>query len=104
MALDPQTHLPDASGGGERGAAIIIALMVSLVLAFLGLGLLLQTSLGRQAAGTDRWGVRALYAASQAGEDPETIENYFYPFVRAELKIHDPVGHAAVEQAWGLAK
>jgi len=47
----------------ERGAAIIIALMVSLVLAFLGLGLLLQTSLGLQAAGTDRWVVRALYAA-----------------------------------------
>lgn len=30
--------------------------------------------------------------------------NDFYPFVRAELKLHDPVGHAAVERAWGLAK
>ena len=56
----------------ERGAAIIIALMVSLVLAFLGLGLLLQTSLGLQAAGTDRWVVRALYAAD-AGTQAEII-------------------------------
>ncbi len=54
----------------ERGAAIIIALMVSLVLAFLGLGLLMQTSLGLQAAGTDRWVVRALYAAD-AGTQAE---------------------------------
>ena len=54
----------------ERGAAIIIALMVSLVLAFLGLGLLMQTSLGLQASGTDRWVVRALYAAD-AGTQAE---------------------------------
>jgi len=54
----------------ERGAAIIIALMVSLVLAFLGMGLLMQTSLGLQAAGTDRWVVRALYAAD-AGTQAE---------------------------------
>lgn len=52
----------------ERGAAIIIALMVSLVLAFLGLGLLLQTSLGLQAAGTDRWVARALYAADAGAQ------------------------------------
>jgi hypothetical protein len=56
----------------ERGAAIIIALMVSLVLAFLGLGLLLQTSLGLQASGTDRWVVRALYAAD-AGSQMEIM-------------------------------
>lgn len=54
----------------ERGAAIVMALMVSLVLAFLGLGLLLQTSLGMQAAGTDRWVARALYAAD-AGTQAE---------------------------------
>lgn len=47
----------------ERGAALIMALMVSLVLVFLGMGLLLQTSLGLQAAGTDRWVTKALYAA-----------------------------------------
>ncbi|MCH9686711.1 MAG: hypothetical protein K0V04_35085 [Deltaproteobacteria bacterium] len=28
--------------------------------------------------------------------------NDFYPFVRAELERHDPVGYAAVEQAWGI--
>ncbi len=48
---------------GERGAALILALMVSLVLVFLGLGLLLQTSLGLQAAGTERWVTKAMYAA-----------------------------------------
>jgi hypothetical protein len=40
-----------------------MALMVSLVLLFLGMGLLLQTSLGLQASGTDRWIVKAAYAA-----------------------------------------
>jgi len=33
------------------------------VLVFLGMGLLLQTSLGLEAAGTDRWVVKSLYAA-----------------------------------------
>jgi Tfp pilus assembly protein PilX len=53
----------DHERSGERGAALIMALMVSLVLVFLGMGLLLQTSLGLQAAGTDRWVTKALYAA-----------------------------------------
>lgn len=62
-------EITDETGSNrERGAAIIIALMVSLVLAFLGLGLLLQTSLGLQAAGTDRWVVRALYAADAGAQ------------------------------------
>ena len=47
----------------ERGAALIMALLVALVLVFLGMGLLLQTSLGLQASGTDRWVTKALYAA-----------------------------------------
>ena len=36
---------------GERGAALILALLVALVLVFLGMGLLLQTCRGRPAAG-----------------------------------------------------
>ncbi len=48
---------------GERGFALILALMVALVLAFLGVGLLLQTSLGLQASGADRWVVKSLNAA-----------------------------------------
>ena len=52
-----------AGRAGERGVALILALMVSLVLVFLGLGLLLQTSLGLQASGTDRWVTKAMYAA-----------------------------------------
>jgi len=48
---------------GERGVALILSLMVALILVFLGMGLLLQTSLGLQASGTDRWVTKALYAA-----------------------------------------
>ena len=55
--------LDHADRAGERGVALILALMVSLVLVFLGLGLLLQTSLGLQASGTDRWVTKAMYAA-----------------------------------------
>ncbi|NOZ95718.1 MAG: hypothetical protein GXP47_13420, partial [Acidobacteria bacterium] len=47
----------------ERGSALLLALLVALVLSFLGMGLLLQTSLGLQAAGTDRWVVKSLSAA-----------------------------------------
>jgi Tfp pilus assembly protein PilX len=47
----------------ERGAALIVSLLVALILVFLGMGLLLQTSLGLQASGTDRWVTKALYAA-----------------------------------------
>jgi Tfp pilus assembly protein PilX len=64
--MQPNTlPITDAAGkdSGERGAALILALMVSLVLVFLGLGVLLQTSLGLQASGTDRWVTKALYAA-----------------------------------------
>ncbi|MGD9252367.1 MAG: hypothetical protein PVG92_00370 [Holophagae bacterium] len=51
------------TANSERGAALILALMVALVLVFLGMGLLLQTSLGLQASGTDRWVTKAMYAA-----------------------------------------
>jgi len=64
--MQPNTlPIEEAAGkvSGERGAALILALMVSLVLVFLGLGVLLQTSLGLQASGTDRWVTKALYAA-----------------------------------------
>ncbi|MCG6963129.1 MAG: hypothetical protein LJE95_07685 [Acidobacteria bacterium] len=61
------TVSPDSDGRGartsERGSALILALMVALILAFLGVGLLLQTSLGLQASGTDRWVVKSLNAA-----------------------------------------
>ena len=57
------TPPPRPQNAGERGAALVLALMVALVLVFLGMGLLLQTSLGLQASGTDRWITKALYAA-----------------------------------------
>jgi Tfp pilus assembly protein PilX len=60
---DTHTGPRPAASDAERGSALMLALMVSVVLIFLGMGLLLQTSLGLQAAGTDRWVVKALYAA-----------------------------------------
>jgi dipeptidyl-peptidase-4 len=30
--------------------------------------------------------------------------NDFYPFVRAELRLHDPAGHALMERIWGKAR
>ena len=63
MPTEPNTVDIRQQRSGERGAALIMALMVSLILVFLGMGLLLQTSLGLQAAGTDRWVTKALYAA-----------------------------------------
>jgi hypothetical protein len=63
MGIEMHTVDTDRRRSGERGAALIMALMVSLILVFLGMGLLLQTSLGLQAAGTDRWVTKALYAA-----------------------------------------
>ncbi len=54
---------PISNRDSERGAALIMALLVSVILVFLGMGLLLQTSLGLQASGTDRWVAKAMYAA-----------------------------------------
>jgi hypothetical protein len=47
----------------ERGSALVLALMVALILALLGLGLLLQSSIGLKGSGTDRWVTKAVYAA-----------------------------------------
>jgi ABC-type branched-subunit amino acid transport system substrate-binding protein len=67
--------------GAERGIALIMALMVSLVLLFLGMGLLLQTSLGLQASGTARWIVKAAYAADHNGMQPPSLSTNYYDAV-----------------------
>ena len=61
--IEPTSKVHNGYRDGERGAALIMALLVSVILVFLGMGLLLQTSLGLQAAGTDRWVAKAMYAA-----------------------------------------
>ena len=63
MMLDSTPTAPIGNRDSERGAALIMALLVSVILVFLGMGLLLQTSLGLQASGTDRWVAKAMYAA-----------------------------------------
>ena len=57
------THPAVTPRSSERGSALVLALLVAVVLAALGLGLLLQTSLGQQAAGTDRHIIKSIYAA-----------------------------------------
>ena len=63
MLTEPIPNQDPRHRDGERGSALILTLLVSVVLVFLGMGLLLQTSLGLQASGTDRWVTKALYAA-----------------------------------------
>jgi Tfp pilus assembly protein PilX len=63
MMIEPKLMVHDSNRDSERGAALIMALLVSVILVFLGMGLLLQTSLGLQASGTDRWVAKAMYAA-----------------------------------------
>ncbi len=63
MLTEPIPNQDPRHRDGERGSALILTLLVAVVLVFLGMGLLLQTSLGLQAAGTDRWVTKALYAA-----------------------------------------
>ena len=63
MSVQPIPVPRSGSDSRERGSALLLALLVALILVFLGMGLLLQTSLGLEAAGTDRWVVKALYAA-----------------------------------------
>jgi hypothetical protein len=63
MIRQPMLPATPEPSSRERGSALLLALMVALVLVFLGMGLLLQTSLGLEASGTDRWVVKSLYAA-----------------------------------------
>jgi len=63
MLTEPIPNQDPRHRDGERGSALILTLLVAVVLVFLGMGLLLQTSLGLQASGTDRWVTKALYAA-----------------------------------------
>ncbi len=62
LMMSSQESAPEISRNrdGERGSALFLALMVSLVLLFLGMGVLMQTSLGLQASGTDRWIVKSM--------------------------------------------
>jgi prepilin-type N-terminal cleavage/methylation domain-containing protein len=48
---------------GERGSALLLALMVALVMLVMGLGLATQSFLGLQASATDRWVAKSFYAA-----------------------------------------
>ena len=61
--MEQLTHPAATARSSERGSALILALLVAVVLAALGLGLLLQTALGQQAAGTDRHVIKSMYAA-----------------------------------------
>ncbi len=55
--------MSDHGSSGQRGSALVLAVMVALVLAFLGLGLLAAATLGTEAAATGRWRAKSLAAA-----------------------------------------
>lgn len=48
---------------GERGSALFIALILIIVMTFLGFGLLTRTLLVARIAGSERWSTKAFYAA-----------------------------------------
>jgi Tfp pilus assembly protein PilX len=57
----PRTH--EAARDGERGSALLLALMVALVMLVMGMGLAMQSFLGLKASATDRWVAKSFYAA-----------------------------------------
>jgi Tfp pilus assembly protein PilX len=59
----PMPRTREAARDGERGSALLLALMVALVMLVMGLGLATQSFLGLQASATDRWVAKSFYAA-----------------------------------------
>jgi hypothetical protein len=51
------------AASSERGSALILALILVVVLAFVGFGLLTRSLLTTRIAGSERWSTRAFYAA-----------------------------------------
>ncbi len=49
--------------GGERGSALLIALILIIVLTFIGLGLLTRSLMVTRIAGSERWSTKAFYGA-----------------------------------------
>ena len=64
---------------GERGSALLLVLLVSIILAFFGMAVLLQTSLGLEAAGADRWVVKSLAAAEGQEVGPDALYDRSIP-------------------------
>jgi hypothetical protein len=56
-------HAPRRSDDSQRGAALMIAMMVLLVVSLLALGLVGQSMLVAKLSGAERWMVKAFYAA-----------------------------------------
>jgi hypothetical protein len=98
----PETNRNTDASSSERGSALLLALMVALVLVFLGMGLLLQTSLGLEAAGTDRWVVKSLYAADAGAMfqiQMIRLEDISQP---GSLQLTDGLWPGTYGQAWLL--
>lgn len=51
------------AGWGERGSALLIALILIVVLTFIGLGLLTRSLMVTRIAGSERWSTKAFYGA-----------------------------------------
>jgi len=59
----PPDHAIQQPAESQRGAALMIAMMVLLVVSLLALGLIGQSMLAAQLSGAERWMVKAFYAA-----------------------------------------
>ena len=57
------TPLADALPSRERGSALILALVLTIILTFLGFSLLTRSLLVTRIAGSERWSTKAFYAA-----------------------------------------
>lgn len=64
MARPTRPATPSASPPNwERGSALILALVLTIILTFLGFGLLSRSLLVTRIAGSERWSTKAFYAA-----------------------------------------
>lgn len=65
--MQPTIWQPDRlskqSASDQRGSALVLALLVTLVVSFLALGLIANATMVLQISGAERWAVEAFYAA-----------------------------------------
>ena len=54
---------PETTADDERGSALVLALLVTLVVSVLALGLIAHSMMVTRVSGAERWAVKAFYAA-----------------------------------------
>jgi len=86
----------DSPPSRERGSALILALVLTIILTFLGFGLLSRSLLVSRIAGSERWSTKAFYAADagiSAARARLTIRRTAaFNFNLTDLRGPDPTG------------